>query len=198
MPGRMVQHGLGDVDTGHVAVFGVLRQRETRADAHFEDPLRRPDREPADRQPPAGTEGPVEAAVVHPRQDFVDPVHPSRFDGGTLGGGVGSFLVQTNKVNLGMWGGLAYARERYEGEDPDNTLPAFIAVEYQYFVWGALNRELSSDLTILPILTGETRWRLQFTISMKWEIAHHLYLNLSLNEDFDSNPPSETDNRNSL
>jgi len=117
---------------------------------------------------------------------------------GTVGGGVGSFLVQTNKVNLGFWGGLAYARENYTGEETDNTLPAFLTVEYQYFVWGALNRELSSGLTVLPVLTGETRWRLQFTVSMKWEIAHHLYFNLSLNEDFDSNPPSETANRNSF
>ena len=117
---------------------------------------------------------------------------------GTLGGGAGTFVVQTNKTNLGVWAGLAYAREKYAGETADNTLPAFITIEYQYFLWGDLNRELSSGLTVLPVLTGETRWRLQFNVSMKWEIAHHLYLNLSLNEDYDSNPPSETANRNSF
>jgi len=117
---------------------------------------------------------------------------------GTLGGGVGSFVVQTNKANLGIWAGLAYAREQYTGEDADNTLPAFIGIEYQYFLWGALNRELTSGLTLIPLLTGETRWRLQFTVSLKWELARHLYIKLSLNEDFDSNPPSESANRNSF
>ena len=117
---------------------------------------------------------------------------------GTLGGGLGSFVVETNKVYLGFWAGLAYARENYVGEDPDNTIPGFIAANFKYFVWGALNRELSSGLQVLPMLTGDTRWRVQFTVSMKWEIAHHLYFNLTLNEDFDSNPPSETANRNSL
>jgi hypothetical protein len=117
---------------------------------------------------------------------------------GTLGGGAGSFVIQTNKWNLGIWAGLAYARERYTGETADNTLPAFITIGYQYFVWGALNKELSSGLTVLPLLTGEKRWRMQFKVSFKWELARHLYLNLSLNEDFDSNPPSETANRNSF
>jgi hypothetical protein len=51
---------------------------------------------------------------------------------------------------------------------------------------------------LLPVITGEPRWRLSFDISLKWEIARHLYVNLSLNEDFDSNPPTETANKNSF
>jgi len=117
---------------------------------------------------------------------------------GTIGGGVGRFLVRTNELILGLWGGLAYARERYSGETGDNTVPAFASAEVTYFLWGALNREFTSNLTVLPILTGESRWRVQFSVKLKWEIARHLYLNLSLNEDFDSNPPSETANRNSF
>ncbi len=101
-------------------------------------------------------------------------------------------------MNLGLWGGLAYAREKYSGEAADNSVPAFIATEFQYFLWGVLNRELSSGLTVLPVLTGENRWRLQFNVSFKLEVARHLYLNLTLDEDYDSNPPSESANKNAF
>ena len=117
---------------------------------------------------------------------------------GTVGGGVGDLVVETNRLNLGIWAGLAYAREKYVADPADNTMLAIVAADYQYFVWGALDKELSSNLTILPVLTGESRWRLQFNVTMKWEIVHHLYLSLSLIEYYDSNPPSATANKNSL
>lgn len=108
----------------------------------------------------------------------------------TLGGGVGRFLIQTNKVNLGLLGGLAYARENYTGEAADGTVPAFVTAEFLYFLWGALKRELSGQLTVLPVL-GSNRWRVQFTSSVTWEIVHRLNLGFQINNDFDSNPPSE-------
>ncbi len=45
-----------------------------------------------------------------------------------------------DQIELGAWAGLAYAREKYVGETADNTLPAFITIEYQYILWGALKR----------------------------------------------------------
>ncbi|MGD8414246.1 MAG: DUF481 domain-containing protein [Candidatus Latescibacterota bacterium] len=117
---------------------------------------------------------------------------------GTVGGGAGDFVVRTNKMNLGIWAGLAYAREKYVDNPEDDTILAFVSADFLYFVWGALDKELSSSFDILPVLTGESRWRLEFTLSMKWEIVHHLYINLSLNEQYDSNPPSATANNNSL
>jgi hypothetical protein len=42
---------------------------------------------------------------------------------GTVGVGPGRFVVETNKTNVAFWAGVAYARERYLGEDPDDTVP---------------------------------------------------------------------------
>jgi len=117
---------------------------------------------------------------------------------GTIGVGVGDYLVHTNKMSFGFWGGLGFARENYVGEPIENTSLGFLSAGFEYFMWGVLDRELSSNLTVLPQISGEERWRLQFNITFKWEIAHHLYLNLTLHEDFDSNPPSATANNNSF
>jgi len=115
----------------------------------------------------------------------------------TIGPGVGRFMAQNNKLNLALWGGLAYAREQYVDEDNESTYPVFISADFEYFVWGALNREFSSSLTLLPLLNSN-RWRIQFITSFSWEIASHVYLKLGLNEFYDSNPPSEGANNNDL
>jgi hypothetical protein len=117
---------------------------------------------------------------------------------GTVGVGPGRYFIQTNAANLAVLAGVAYAHERYTGESPDYVVPGYFGVDFQYWNWGALDRELTTGVAVLPMLTGASRWRFQFALSFKWEIASHLYVNVSLNEDYDTNPPSETANKNSF
>ncbi len=116
---------------------------------------------------------------------------------GTLGGGPGRFLVQTNRVTFGLWGGIAYAEERYTGQASDGTVPAFLTGDFLYFLFGALDKQLSSQLTVMPVL-GSNRVRVQFNSNLKWELVHELYLNFGIIEAYDSNPPAEGANKNDL
>jgi hypothetical protein len=84
---RPLEHRLGDVDAGDVAPPGVMGQRKPRPDSDLQDALPRPHGEGGDRPPPPRAEGPVEAIVVNPRQDLVDPAHPAGIHGRALGGG---------------------------------------------------------------------------------------------------------------
>ena len=115
----------------------------------------------------------------------------------TLAAGAGRFLVQTNKVGLALWAGLAFAVEQYTGEPSAGTVPAFLTSEFNYFVWGALDKELTTQLALLPVL-GSNRWRIQFNSSLSWEVVQSLYFKLGVNESFDSNPPTEGANKNDL
>ncbi len=117
---------------------------------------------------------------------------------GTVGGGIGRYFVQSNKVNFALGGGIAYAREKFTDTEPDNSVPATVLADFQYFSWGDLDTDLSSRLRIMPVLNQSGRWRISFVTSFKREVVKDFYFNVSLNEFFDSQPPSEDANKNDL
>ncbi len=117
---------------------------------------------------------------------------------GTAGGGIGRYFVQSNKVNFALLGGISYAREKFADTEPDNSVPAYAGVDFQYFSWGDLDTDLSSRLIIMPVLNQSGRWRISFVTSFKREVVKDFYFNVSLNEFYDSQPPSATANKNDL
>ena len=114
----------------------------------------------------------------------------------TLAGGVGRFIKQTNKLDLAVWVGPAYSRERFAGESPDNTIPLIFAADFEYFTWGTLDTNVSSRLSILPILDQWGRWRINFTLNVKQEVLKNFYVNVGVNDAFDSDPTAADANTN--
>ena len=117
---------------------------------------------------------------------------------GTAGGGLGRFLVQSNKVILGTSLGLSYARERFTDQEADNAFQAYFLGDFQFFSWGGLDTDLSSRLVVIPVLNQGGRWRISFITSFKREIVSDFYFNVSVNEQFDSQPPAEGTEKNDL
>lgn len=115
---------------------------------------------------------------------------------GTLSLGVGRFLEQSNRMTLGVWAGPAYSRERYTGESPDNSIPLIFAADFEYFTWGALDTNISSQLGVLPILNQWGRWRVTFDFNVNREVVNNLYINLGVTEAYDSNPTAPGANKN--
>jgi putative salt-induced outer membrane protein YdiY len=115
---------------------------------------------------------------------------------GTVGGGLGRYLVRSNKVDFALWGGVGYSRERFTNQDADDLPIGIVAADFEYFTFGDLTTSLSSKLSVVPVLT-EGRVRLNFMTQYKREVVNNLYLTLSLTEIFDSKPP-ETANKNDL
>ena len=50
----------------------------------------------------------------------------------------------------------------------------------------------------MPVLNQSGRWRISFVTSFKREVVKDFYFNVSVNEFFDSQPPSATANKNDL
>ena len=117
---------------------------------------------------------------------------------GTFGGGVGRYMIQTNKVVLGLVGGASYARERFTDQDGDNLGQAFVMTDFQFFSWGDLDTDLSSRLVIIPVFTESGRIRLQFQTNFKREFVNNFYFNVGFTETYDSEPPDPDAAKNDL
>ena len=114
----------------------------------------------------------------------------------SVGGGAGRFLVQSNTVLLSLSAGLAYARERFTDQDGDNLFDGFVMADFELFSMGGLTTNFSSQLIIVPVINQGGRWRINSITSFKREIFSNFYFNVSLNEFFDSQPPTEDTNKN--
>jgi hypothetical protein len=57
--------------------------------------------------------------------------------------------------------------------------------------------EISSTLTISPILNDQGRWQISWLAQFKRELLNNFYLNIQINEYFDSRSPGEA-NTNDL
>ncbi len=114
----------------------------------------------------------------------------------TVAGGVGRFIKQSNKLDLALWVGPSYSREQFTGESPDNSIPLIFAADFEYFTWGALDTNVSSQLSVLPILDQWGRWRINFTLNVKQEVLKNFYVNVGVTDAFDSDPTAADANKN--
>ncbi len=115
---------------------------------------------------------------------------------GSIGGGPGRFFIANNRMELGTIVGIGYNRERFTGEEARNTLPLGLITDFQFFDWSGLSTDLSSRLSIQPVLNDAGRWRISFTADLTQEIVNLLYLRIGLVEEYDSSPPSADANKN--
>ena len=115
---------------------------------------------------------------------------------GTVAGTVGLFVVQSNKLDIGLLAGPGYSREQFTGDPSDNAIPFILGADLEYFTWGALDTNLSVQLTVVPILSDWGRWRINFNATAKREVLSNVYINLGVTEAFDSDPTSATANKN--
>jgi putative salt-induced outer membrane protein YdiY len=108
----------------------------------------------------------------------------------SLGGGIGRYVLQTNKNQL-SWGlGLQGSRTSYIGEDASDTdAEGRIQLRYQ-------RRGLTPDTSILltatvyPLLEDLTQFRAESDITLMREIINDLYLNLGVGYSYTSYPPT--------
>ncbi|MEJ2335528.1 MAG: DUF481 domain-containing protein [Gemmatimonadales bacterium] len=115
---------------------------------------------------------------------------------GSGGAVAGRYLVQSNKVDLTVAAGLTYARERFTDQDADNALQGLLLTDFQFFSWGTLDTDLSSQLAIIPVLNQSGRWRIGFDLSLSRELVSNFYLSVGVSEQFDSQPPTVDSEKN--
>ena len=103
-------------------------------------------------------------------------------------GGIGNFVLKTNRMNLGLAGGAAWNYENYSESTANdkNSAEAFVALEYNIFDIGDL--DLLTKLVAYPSLTESKRFRSDFSIDLKYEFKRDFFINLGLDVNYDNQP----------
>ena len=106
----------------------------------------------------------------------------------TTQGGLGNYIIQTNRMYFAAAGGLAWNYETYtETTDNDkNSLEAFGGLEINIFDIGDLN--LLSNLAAYPSLTESQRIRLDYKFDLKYEFPLDFFISLGFTLNYDNQP----------
>jgi hypothetical protein len=111
----------------------------------------------------------------------------------TLGGGIGQYFLQSPHSELSGLIGLAYTKEWSTGtESSQDSVEGLLGASWRIFKFNTPKVSLSSSLVIYPSITESGRYRTTGNLSLRREIISDFYLDLSLYQSYDSDPPDET------
>jgi Protein of unknown function, DUF481 len=106
-----------------------------------------------------------------------------------VGAGIQRMLVQSNRTELAVLGGLAVAREQYAGTDYEIVAEAVAGVLWDWFTFDGRSTNLDSSALSFYAL-NRARLRLELNTSFKSDIVGDLYWSINLFESYNSDPPA--------
>ena len=115
----------------------------------------------------------------------------------TIGAGATRELIHTNKMTFFVLATLAYANEDYTNDDgATNTVQAPIGADFEFFLFDSPKTDLTTDLTVTPILNNFGRWRIDYNARVSYELISDFTIGFSFFDNFDSQPPSADASKN--
>ena len=109
----------------------------------------------------------------------------------TLGGGVGYFFKDTNRINIAVLGGLGWQSTNYKPssntQGTQNIAAALIAAEVKLFKFKKTNLDLT--VSILPAISDPGRVRFNTNATYYLKLFGNLSWNLSFYGNWDNQPP---------
>ncbi len=121
----------------------------------------------------------------------------------SVGGGGGRIMTQSNHSRLLLESGLMVSHENLapgenplDEEDANDSLEAFVSMDWDWYRYDSPELDLSSALEVIPSLTESGRVRAEFEIAFKWEIIHDLFWQISLYNSYDNRPVAEGAEKN--
>ena len=107
-----------------------------------------------------------------------------------VGGGLGPRLINSNRGQLYLGGGLVVNRE--DGVDVETTtnVEGVLFFESSFYTYDRPKTTIDVTFQYYPSLTTWGRQRLQLDTSLKREVLKDFYLSLNLFDSFDSKPPN--------
>ncbi|HUL48580.1 MAG TPA: DUF481 domain-containing protein [Gemmatimonadales bacterium] len=108
---------------------------------------------------------------------------------GLLTAGGGRYLVQNNRAQVLLGGGLTYTNERFVGSSATSNLEALVTFSGEYFRLDSPKSDLQATLSLYPSLTDPGRVRADFDARLSHEVLKDFTLGLTVFDRFDSRPP---------
>lgn len=117
---------------------------------------------------------------------------------GTLSGGVGRFLVHSNRAILMLGGGLSTSTETSVEGDTTQQLDALFVLRQSYFTYDSPKTDIATSINLYPSLSDWGRVRVEFDGRLNREIVKDFTIGFSLYNSFDSRPPTEDARKNDV
>ena len=117
---------------------------------------------------------------------------------GTVGSGLGRFLVRSNRAVAGVGAGFSTSRELPTGGDSVQFLDALFSVRQSFFTYDYPKTDISMALDVFPGLTQWGRVRAQFDGEFRREIVHNFTVGFTIYDSYDNRPPSADASKNDV
>jgi hypothetical protein len=106
-----------------------------------------------------------------------------------VGGGLGRYLVRSNRAEWRAGAGLAYSHENFQGQDQQSSIEAMLGTEFSIFRYDFPETDIGGTLILLPSLTKSGRYRSEAELHVNYEFVDDLYFEFRMYGSFDSEPP---------
>ncbi len=112
-------------------------------------------------------------------------------------GGIGRYLIQTNRASLRLGGGMIYSREVYSSEPGRNNAEGAITTSVRIFRLYSPKVDVLTDFLFIPSMSDPGRIRMELNSGLKFELFFRdFFWNMSFYESFDSRPPADNPVKN--
>jgi small nuclear ribonucleoprotein (snRNP)-like protein len=110
----------------------------------------------------------------------------------SLSAGGGRILRRTSNSEVTLKGGLKATKENNVDQPSDvNSLESYGIMTWEWYRYDSPELDWSTSLEIIPSLTESGRVRSEFDATLRWEILHDFFWQLSFYNSYDNKPQSE-------
>ena len=108
-----------------------------------------------------------------------------------ISAGLGRHAIQTNKMQLNLFLGLALNQEDFVGFPVESSTEAVGGLQFAFFKLNDPETDIRVNFTVYPSLTTSDRVRAEFDARVRRELIKDFFWNISVYDSFDSEPPIE-------
>jgi hypothetical protein len=114
------------------------------------------------------------------------------------GGAFGPRLVNTNRAQMTLGGGLVVNDERGVDAEPTRNIEGMLSFATSYFTYDRPRTNLDLSVQYYPSLNNPGRQRLQLDAAAKREVFKDFFLALNVFDSYDSRPPNSAIDTNDV
>ena len=107
----------------------------------------------------------------------------------SVAGGLGRYLVQSNRSLFGAGAGLVVNNENPVEGDSTQNIEAFFGVSYEYFTYDTPKTNFDTAFVLYPSLNVGGRYRTELDLSVSREIVSDFTVGVTVYDSYDSKPP---------
>jgi hypothetical protein len=113
-------------------------------------------------------------------------------------GAVGQRLVNTNRSQLAVGGGLSVNEEKGVDTEATTNVEAVMTFRTSYYAYDFPKTNIDVSFQYFPSVSDFGRQRIQFDSSFKREVWKDVFLDVNVFDTFDSQPPSAAADKNDV